>query len=589
MISIKNKLYIIFILFFLGLLYSYANFYGENPSIIIGFDKDNKSDFLNLVQKKLLNEKFEFTIDIDHKIGVVLRFKSTEDQFNAYESLKKNNFSNLSLNILESKNIGVLKIFGIKPMKLGLDLRGGIYLLIKVNINNNLNTSLKCDIFNFVTFLNLNKQSYKKITIKKNNIVKIKFFDKLSNLNSVILGYIKSNFYIIKNGDNFIILSLNRKKFFEIRKQVVEQTIFILNKRINELGISDSLVTSRGKNNIVIEIAGIQDISRAKKIIGKTATLKFMIVDLEKKNNSYKVFYEEQNKEIFLKKQILLTGDSVVYASSGFEHSLNKPCINIKISKKNIKEFEAITKKNIGNLMAIIYKENILTPHGEELRERVISVATIMSALGHEFQITGLTFQESKDLALLLRSGSLPASIFIVEEKVIGPTIGEDNLKKGLNSVLISFFCVFFFMLFKYKFLGLIANFALIINVFILIAIMSFIEVTLTLSGLAGIAVMLAISIDGNVLIFERIKEELLKKGDVFSCIEFGFTNAYSSIIDSNLTTLIVGLVLFILGDGPVKGFAITLSLGVITSMFSCIFITKSFIDFLYLKRVKIL
>ncbi|HIH2762199.1 MAG TPA: hypothetical protein ACYCC8_00565 [Candidatus Azoamicus sp.] len=152
MISIKNKLYIIFILFFLGLLYSYANFYGENPSIIIGFDKDNKSDFLNLVQKKLLNEKFEFTIDIDHKIGVVLRFKSTEDQFNAYESLKKNNFSNLSLNILESKNIGVLKIFGIKPMKLGLDLRGGIYLLIKVNINNNLNTSLKCDIFNFVNF-----------------------------------------------------------------------------------------------------------------------------------------------------------------------------------------------------------------------------------------------------------------------------------------------------------------------------------------------------------------------------------------------------------------------------------------------------
>ncbi|HIH2762195.1 MAG TPA: SecD/SecF family protein translocase subunit [Candidatus Azoamicus sp.] len=177
----------------------------------------------------------------------------------------------------------------------------------------------------------------------------------------------------------------------------------------------------------------------------------------------------------------------------------------------------------------------------------------------------------------------------MVEEKVIGPTIGEDNLKKGLNSVLISFFCVCFFMLFKYKFLGLIANFALIINVFILIAIMSFIEVTLTLSGLAGIAVMLAISIDGNVLIFERIKEELLKKGDVFSCIEFGFTNAYSSIIDSNLTTLIVGLVLFILGDGPVKGFAITLSIGVLTSMFSSIFITKSFIDFLYFKKVKLL
>ncbi len=590
MISIKSKLYIIFIIFFLSFLYSYPNFYGESPCVIVGFDNSEKKAFSSLVETKFLNDNLNFySIDIDNNIGLVIRFKSTEDQFNGYECLKKNGFTNLSLNILESKKFSFLRSFGIKPMKIGLDLRGGIYLLVKVNINNNLNNNLKLDIFNFVNFLKSNQIQYKKIKIKNNNIAVIKFFSDVSKLDSAILDYVKINFNLLKKGKNFLVLSINKKKFFEIRKQVVEQTIFIFNKRINELGISDSLVRSRGKNTIVIEIAGIQDISRAKKILGKTATLKFMLVDVEKNLDSRKIFYEEKNREVFLKNEIILTGDSVAYASAGFEQTFNKPCIHIKISSKDIKEFEAVTRKNIGNLMAIVYKESVLISGKEEIKERIISIATIMSSLGHEFQITGLNFQESKDLALLLRSGSLPATVFIVEEKLIGPTIGEDNIKRGMYSVSMSFLCIFIFMLLRYRRLGLIANFALIINIFIIIAIMSFIEVTLTLPGLAGVAVTIGMSIDGNILIFERIKEEFFKRNDLFYCIEYGFNGAYSSIIDSNLTTLIVGLVLFILGDGPVKGFSITLSIGVLTSMFSSIFITKSIIDFLYVKKVKLL
>lgn len=590
MISIKNKLYIIFFIFFLSFLYSYPNFYGENPSIIIGFDASEKKDFLSIVEKKFLNYNLNFySIDIDDNIGLVIRFKSTEDQFNAYEFLKKNGFINLSLNILESKKVSFLKSFGVKPMKIGLDLRGGIYLLIKVDVSNNLNTNLRLDVFNFIIFLKNNKQSYKKVKIKNNNVVVINFFSDISKLNSSVLDYIKLNFNVLKKGNKFFILSINKRKFFEIRKQVVEQTIFVFNKRINELGISDSLVRSRGKSNIVIEIAGIQDIIRAKKILGKTAMLKFMLVDVENTADSHKVFYEEKNKYIFLKNEILLTGDSVVNASASFEHTLNKPCINIKISNKDIKEFEYITRQNIGKLMAIVYKESVLTSGKEDIKERIISVATIMSSLGHEFQITGLSLQESKDLAILLRSGSLPATVFIVEEKLIGPTIGEDNIKKGIYSVFISFLCIFVFMLLRYKYLGLIANLALSINILALVAFMSIIEVTLTLPGLAGIAVTIGMSIDGNILIFERMKEEFIKKSDLFYCIEHGFSGAYSSIVDSNLTTLIVGLVLFILGDGPVKGFAITLSIGVLTSMFSSIFITKSIIDFLYFKKVRLL
>ncbi|HIH2763132.1 MAG TPA: protein translocase subunit SecD [Candidatus Azoamicus sp.] len=590
MISIRNKLYIIFFIFFLSFLYSYPNFYGENPSLILGFDKLKKENFLKSVENNFssANLKF-FSMDIEDNVGLVIRFKSTEDQFNAYDFLKKKGFSNLSLNILEAKKVSFLKKFGIKPMKIGLDLRGGIYLLVKVNINTNLNNNLKLDIFNFVNFLKLNKQTYKKIKIKNNNVVLFKFHSNLSKLDSIFIDYIRNNFNILKKGDDFFILSINKKKFFEIRKQLIEQTVFVFNKRINELGISDSVVRSVGKNNIIIEIAGIQDMARAKKILGKTANLKFMLVDMEKKPDSYKVFYKEENKEILLKNEILLTGESVIHASAGFEHTLNKPCINIKISNKDITDFEFVTRKNIGKLMAIVYKESVLTSGKEEIKERIINIATIMNSLGHEFQITGLNFNESKDLALLLRSGSLPATVLIVEEKLIGPTMGEDNIKKGVYAVFMSLCCILIFMLLRYKRLGLVADFALIVNFFLMIAIMSFIEVTLTLPGLAGIAVTIGMSIDGNILIFERMKEEFLKKNDLFYSIEYGFNGAYSSIIDSNLTTLIVGLVLFILGDGPVKGFSITLSIGVLTSIFSSIFITKNVIDFLYLKKVKLL
>lgn len=584
------KIYVIFFILFFSFLFSYPNFFGENPSIIINNYSDfkNDHDYLSLKKKFLNNNISFFSIKLENKSDLIIRFNSIEDQFSGYDFLKKNGFNNVSLNILASDKIYFFQKFGINPMKVGLDLRGGVYLSVKINFFNNLRSSLELDILNFVDFLKNKKFNYRFIKIRKNNTVILKFFNK-NEFNSNILYYVNSNFNLLFKSENFIIFSLKKKKVFEIRKQILDQTIFIFNKRINELGISDSVVKKVGKNNISIEIAGIQDINRAKKILGKAATLKFMLVDLDRNYDSYKVFYDEKGVDIFLKNDVLLTGDSIIYATSSFESGFNKPCINIKISDKDIKKFENFTRKNIGSLMAIVYKEVIINDKFEEIKEKIISIATIMSALGREFQITGLNLQESKDLALLLRSGSLPASVFIIEEKLIGPSIGEENIKNGLLSIIISLFFIFFFMYFRYSRLGILSNFVLLINIFLLLAIMSIIGVTLTLPGLAGIAITIGMSIDGNILIFERIKEELIKEKDLFFCIESGFKGAYSSIVDSNLTTLIIGLVLFILGNGPVKGFAVTLSIGILTSMYSSIFVTKTFIDYFYLKKFKII
>lgn len=588
--TLKKKIYIIFFIFFISILYSFPNFYGEDPSIIINKNYFVNDNFILSVEKKLFDNNIKFnSISLEDNSNLVIRFFSTEDQFNAYDFLKRDGFSNLSLNILESKRMLLFKKVGIKPMKMGLDLRGGVYLLVKINVTSNIKNSLKLDVVKLVGFLKSKKISYKLIKIRNNNTVIIKFFSSVNSTDLNVLSYINLNFNVLLMEKKFIIFSLNKKTITNIRKDVVNQTIFIFNKRINELGISDSIVRKHGKKNIAIEIAGIQDIVRAKKILGKVATLKFMLVDPEMKSESYKVFYEKKNFDIFLKNEVILTGDSIVYASAGFENVFNKPCINIKVSSKDIKRFENLTRNNIGNLMAIVYKEIVINNNVEEVKEHIISVATIMNALSNEFQITGLNLQESKDLALLLRSGSLPASIFIIEEKLIGPTIGEENIKNGIIAIFMSLFFICIFMLLRYSFLGVLSILVLFMNVFLLIASMSLIGVTLTLPGLAGIAVTIGMSVDGNILVFERIREEIKGNKDLLSCIESSFNGAYSSIIDANLTTLIAGLVLFILGNGPVKGFAIVLSIGIVISIYSSIFVTKSLLNFMYLKRIKIL
>lgn len=597
MIPQNYKLTLIVLIFLLSIIYAYPNIYGEDPAIIITKNTNiTNNNLIAKIKSTLKDHNIKYKSINQKNNNLAIRFFSTETQFNTYELIKntKENITHISLNILNSESIDFLEKIYAFPMKLGLDLRGGVHLLIKVNTKKHINAIIKSYISSIKTELKANNLKYDYIKIKNTKTIKIKSNTDINKIKSSLNKYIIDlNIHPYK--DTKIKININNKKKHEIKTDIIEKTLYILSKRINELGISDSLIQRQGKDKIIIEIPGIQDISRAKNIIGKTATLDFMLVNTNtnikhalkgKIPKESKIFYTKDNIPILIKNKSILSGDAIIHASAGFESQFNKPCINIKLGAKNIKTFEQITMKNIGKPMAIIYKENIINNKKEESKESIISVATIMSALSNNFQITGLNIQESKDLALLLRSGALPATISIIEEKIIGPGLGEQNIKNGITSISIAFVSILIFMLIYYKKLGIIANIALITNLMLLIAIMSVIGITLTLPGLAGIALTIGMSIDANILIFERIKEEQKKEYNVIYCIEKGFKNAFSSIIDSNLTTLLIGLTLFILGHGPVKGFAITLSIGIITSMYSSIFVTKAITRYLTTKKI---
>ena len=604
MISIKNKTIIIICIFIFSVIYTYPNIQGEDPAIIINKKLDNvNNDLVNYIHKNFEEHNIKAkSLTLKSKNNLIIRFASTEEQFTAHEFLKNitDETLDISLNILNSSSSYLFEKINAYPMKLGLDLRGGVHLLIKVNTKTNINKLVKARTVSLKSELREKNIKYHIIKANNKKIITLDFKTKDQTQNAYIfLKNYTTDFDIIEYNDKKIKLKLNKKYANEIKKNIIEQTTYILSKRVNELGISDSMIQPQGKNKIIVEIPGIQDISRAKTIIGKTATLNFMLIDSEnsiiralkgKIPKQSRLFYKNDKTPVLIKEKSILSGDAIIHASAGFEQQLNKPCINIRLGKKNIDLFEQTTLKNIGNQMAIVYKENIINAKKqEEIKETVISVATIMSALSNNFQITGLGMQESKDLALLLRSGALPATISIIEEKIIGPTLGEKNIKNGMLSVSLAFMIILLFMFLNYKRLGLIANVGLITNLILLTALMSLIDVTLTLPGLAGIVLTIGMSIDANILIFERIKEETKKEINQIYGIEKGFKNAFSSIMDSNLTTLIIGLVLFALGNGPIRGFAITLSIGIITSMYSSIFVTKTLTEILITKNIKLI
>ena len=608
----NTKNILIVIIFIISIIYALPNLYGEDPVVIISnineFKNNDIDEIKNILKSNNINNK---SLKLNNENTIVIRFQSYDEQLKFFEIFKnaKSEKLNISLNIMQSDNYILFEKIFAKPMKLGLDLRGGVQLTIKANYDNVMSNNIKAyigDIKNTlkktnIQIIELYILKNKNIHIKLNNNKNIKDFYKVIDTNY-------NDLYISKYNEknNTFIVSIKKEKKVEIKNNILEKTIFTLSKRINELGISDSIVQKKGKNKIVIEIPGIQDIERAKNILGKTASLEFMLLDTENSinqamrgniPNSSKIYNDKNNNPVLVKNKSILNGDSIIYASSGFEAQSNKPCINIKLGGTNIGKFEKITSKNIGKPMAIIYKEikiikkekDGITKQKEKIFEKIISIATIMNTLSTNFQITGLNTQESNDLALLLRAGSLPATISIIEEKIIGPTLGYNNIKNGLTSVIISFILILLFMIAFYKRLGLISNITLIINLILLTGLMSIIGVTLTLPGIAGIVLTIGMAIDSNILIFERIKEEKKINLTIENTINKGFKNAITSILDANITTLIIGIVLFMFGYGPIKGFAITLSLGIITSIYCSIIITKSIIDIIIKKNKKLI
>ncbi|HIH2762813.1 MAG TPA: protein translocase subunit SecD [Candidatus Azoamicus sp.] len=570
----------IIIIFIISLIYSYPNIYGEDPAIIIKKDLKIETDLNNII--KNTNTKIKSLKYTDKEI--IIRFFSTEDQFLVFEKIKKITNINAYQNILNSEKTIFFEKINAYPMKLGLDLRGGVHLVTKINTKQIIEKDIK------EALIKLKKITKdKNIQFKNNNIIKI-----FKNNDTDIIKKIKNISYLdgkfnIKNEEEYILLTLNKEYKKEIKNNIMQKTLSVLTNRINELGISETIIQKNSTNKITIDLPGIQNIEYAKNILGKTATLEFMILAEKNDKKKIKILYDKEKRKIKLKNKSIINGESIIYASSGFENTFNKPCVNIKINEKAAKKLNKKTTKNINKLMAIIYKESYIKNNKEEFKEEVISIAKIMSPLNEQFQITGLNLQESKNLALLLRSGSLPTTVSIIEEKIIGPSLGENNIKNSVKSLTLSFIIIMLFMIIRYKKLGIISTLALITNIALMISIMSILNVTLTLSGIAGIILTIGMSIDSNILIFERIKEEAKISSNIPIIIENGFKNALSSITDANITTLLIGVILFLMGAGPIKGFAIALSLGIITSLYSSLIVTKNIINFLLEKNIKII
>jgi preprotein translocase subunit SecD len=386
----------------------------------------------------------------------------------------------------------------------------------------------------------------------------------------------------------------------ETQKYALQQNITTLRNRINELGVAEPVIQQQGDRRIVVQLPGVQDTARAKEILGATATLEFRMVDekgdaeraaktgFAPSNSTLQHFRD--GRPILLQRQIIVSGENVVNAQSSIDPQQGSPMVSVSLDGAGGRKMLATTKKNIGNRMAVLFIENrveTIEVNGEKVKKRittkdVINAAVIRGQFADRFQITGLDSpQEAQDLALLLRAGALAAPMEIVEERTVGPSMGQDNINQGFMSVVIGFVLVLILMVWRYKFFGMIANFALMLNLVIIIAVLSMLQATLTLPGIAGIVLTVGMAVDANVLIFERIREEL-KNTSIQSAIYAGYEKAFVTIADANITTLLAALVLFSFGTGPIKGFAITLSIGILTSMFTAILGTRAIINWYY-------
>lgn len=603
--STKTKLFLVTIIFIAAIIYSLPNFYGEKPAIQI------KSSSITDPQK---NIKLALDKEInDYKIltntnKIIVEFNSINDQSKA-KSILEEKIPNIKIALdLQNQTPSWLQNFNANPMRLGLDLRGGVHFLLNVDID----TAIKLQ----------NQQNNKQIksALKKSNIrliyshpqdlnnIQLSFADNLNMQKAEKLLDKQFPMYQIKSTKQnkkiwILTITLKQNILNDLNNYTIEKTINTINNRVNELGVAEAIVTRNGIQQISVDLPGVQDPARAKALLGKTATLYFHLVNFEHNPEKAltngapigtKLYYDEYNRPILLNKDTVLTGESITYASMNF--SQGKPAVSIRLGGGHENEFHRITSKNIGKALAVVYVDTEMKPIIKNNKktylpiqhEKIISVATIQSALGQQFEITGLNSVEYADnLALLLRSGSLAAPVNIVQELTIGPSLGQSNINKGVFSLTIGSLLVILFMIIYYRVFGLIANIALILNVLIIIAILSIIEATLTLPGIAGIVLTVGMAVDANVLINERIREEMRQGLPPLSSIKAGYERAFSTILDSNITTLLVALILFTLGSGTVKGFAVTLTIGLAASMFTSIVFTRVIVERIYSKNDK--
>ncbi|MDU0809718.1 MAG: protein translocase subunit SecD [Burkholderia sp.] len=584
-----------------GLLYVLPNFFGEEPAVQISSGSPEVKLDLTLLNKiKALLATSRITTNnitfenLNNKEIIQIFLKDTDTQFLVKDILQKSlnrNQNNLEYVVtlhLQSTSPRWLTMLHALPIYLGLDLRGGIYFVLNVDIDSLLKKKIDLEVSDTLKILSNMGIRYSDINRINQSII-INFNNqRIADIakKAIASSIIELQWITRQVGQKVQIVGTFRSTSKRaIEKSALKQNITTLYNRMNQIGITESLIQQQGYNHIVIEIPGVQDVTKAKEIIGRTATLEARLVDPSPINShstnlTYlfppddEMFIQGNQIPVILQKKAIFTGDQIVDAEANFDEH-HRPSVNIKLNSAGGRTMREISHNNIGKPMAIVLFE--------KGRGEVLTIATIQSELNDRFQITGqLTTQAAKDLAILLRSGSLAATMDIIEERMIGPSLGVDNIKKGFHSLIFGFCAIAVFMIVYYVIFGIVSVIGLIVNLLFLVAILSFLQVTLTLPGIAAIAFALGMAIDANVLINERIREELRSGKPPSLAIQAGYSHAWKTILDSNVTTMIVGLALLTFGSGTVRGFAVVHCIGTLTSMFSSVFFSRGLVNIWY-------
>ena len=596
----------VLVVIILGVWFALPNFYGEDPAVVIAkenglaFSQLETSDIEEYLQE--INSGYQ-SIRRQEK-QILIRYDQVEEQLSGSDSMRAYMGRSATVALtFAPRTPNWISRFGLKPMSLGLDLRGGVHFKFQVDLDSAIEQRLNQYIADINKAL-IDKRIRRNIK-KQGNVISIELSDPedLSRARSLIreidpLLEIKT---VPGKTSPGLQVEMTQDQLKQRRDFAIQQNILTMRNRVNELGVTEPIVQRQGLDRIVVQLPGVQDPTQAERILGATATLEFRMVcenesafAAEAKGRApigCELFVDRVGNPVLLKKKTIVSGDQLIDASQTF--SEGRPAVSIRLDNKGSKSMLETTKRNLNKPMAVLFiqqRQETKERNGQfvtssVLEKEVINIATIRGVFSSQFQITGLTVVEARNLSILLRAGALAAPIFKVEERTIGPSLGQDNINRGFRAIVIGLAMVLLFMVFYYKGFGLIANFGLLINLTLVMALLSLLQASLTLPGIAGIVLTVGMAVDANVLIFERIKEEIRIGNSPQASITAGYQKAFGTIADANITTLIAALVLFTFGTGPIKGFAITLTLGIITSMFTAIIASRAIVNFVYGQR----
>ena len=593
------KYLLIIVLLVVAALYTVPNFFPEVPAVQVSTNKSNVR--IDATTVKLVDEVLK-TENIPHRdisldpTGIKVRFEDLENQIKGKDAITRRLNPDpktatyiVALNLISSSPQW-LSTIGALPMYLGLDLRGGVYFLLQVDMKAALDKAAERYVIDLRSLLRDKKIQYAGVSREGQDVV-IKFRDDAERKraeNEIVTSTFNTDL-VLKNtdapGELRLVASVKQDSQRRIQSGAVQQNITILRNRVNELGVAEPIIQQQGIDRVVVQLPGVQDTARAKDILGRTATLEIRMVNEDpgaleaalagSVPFGSDLYAERSGKPELVRRQVVLQGDRITDAQSSFDSRTNEPIISVNVDGQGARILRDITRENIGKGMAIL-----LTEKG---KTELLLAPKIRDELGSRFQITGrFTTRETNDLALLMRAGALAAPMEIIEERTVGPSLGKDNITKGFNSTMYGFIALALFICLYYQLMGVVSTLALAINLMLLVALLSMLQATLTLPGIAAIALTLGMAIDANVLINERIREELRKGMKPQEAISEGYARAWGTILDSNVTTLIAGIALLLFGSGPIRGFAVVHCLGILTSMFSAVFVSRGIVNLIY-------